>query len=145
MKNSIPVDSSAGDSDYSSEGYGEPMFAEDRAPSTYSQVAKAMSVGRIAHFADGINKPRDISTYSRFVPSPSFQYQDNEGIEVSNHLSATGQGMDPMSSVTADMVKLDQVKNPGGKATRKGDPNSLRKRGVTLSAKSVRESLDNEY
>lgn len=134
-----------GISDDSSAGYGEPMFAVDKAPSTYSQVAKAMSIGRIAHFADGINKPRDISTYSRFVPSPSFQYQDNEGIEVSNHLSATGQAMDPLASVTADMVKLDQSKNPGGKAQRKGDPNALRKRGVTLSAKSVRDSLEEEY
>lgn len=129
----------------SSAGYGEPMFGEDRAPSTYSQVIKSMGVGRIAHFSDGINKPRDISTYSRFVPSPSFQYQDNEGIEVSNHLSATGQAMDPMASITADMVKLDQSKNPGGKAARKGDPNSLRKRGVTVSAKSVRDSLESEY
>lgn len=103
-------------------------------PSTDSQASAMLRHSRIERFAGGAKAPRDISKYNRFVPSPVGP-QTKAEMNIDNHLSATGQGYDPMSSIVADQVKLDGSKN-SGKAPRKEDPNKYRKKGATVGKKA---------
>jgi hypothetical protein len=84
-----------------------------------------------------MNRPaRDIGTRSGFIPSP-LNRPNEVGYEVSNHLSGTGQGMDTMSSIADDGVKLDGRKDAtGSSGKRKEPPDKHRKKGVTVAKRA---------
>lgn len=103
-------------------------------PNTAGQAAALFRSSRIEQFGAAIQAPRDISKYNRHVPSPMGP-ATQASIKMSNHLSGTGQGSDPMASIMDDQVKLDGKKNES-KAPRKGDPNQYRKKGVTVGKKA---------
>jgi len=116
----------------------------DRTPSINTSVGKLWAPTRMGNFGEGaldplhkMNRPaRDIGTRSGFIPSP-LNRPNEVGYEVSNHLSGTGQGMDTMSSIADDGVKLDGRKDAtGSSGKRKEPPDKHRKKGVTVAKRA---------
>lgn len=103
-------------------------------PNTPGQAASLLRHSRIEQFGAAIQAPRDISKYNRHVPSPAGP-ATQASIKMDNHLSGTGQGMDPLASIVDDQVKLDGKKS-NAKAPRKGDQNQYRKKGATVGKKA---------